>query len=143
MAPDASFLRVESGDLVRESGIVHGGTFLPAGLGLSASDWGPCTDILTGKLAFALSVDIHSWTVDKLYPALGGEPEKVPFGDVVIGARAWVFIHAATHKLLSAQLSRLYASVSSSLGRVHFLWVAAAENPLNRLYRVLVPPVHS
>jgi serine/threonine protein kinase len=36
-------------------------------------------DLHLGNLAFALSVDINSWTVEEIYAALGGEPDTVPF----------------------------------------------------------------
>jgi serine/threonine protein kinase len=36
-------------------------------------------DLHTGNLAFALSVDMNSWTVEEVYAALGGEPDTDPF----------------------------------------------------------------
>jgi hypothetical protein len=34
-------------------------------------------------MAFALTVDIQSWTVEEVYTALGGEPIKVPIGNAL------------------------------------------------------------
>ena len=60
-------------------GIAHGGSS-----SLSPPD-GPADfchpDLHASNLAFALTTDINSWSVQKLYEALGGKPEEVPLAD--------------------------------------------------------------
>jgi serine/threonine-protein kinase SRPK3 len=64
-------------------GIVHGGMFRTEYLLGERLTGGSTTDVHTGNVAFALSVDIHSWTVEEVYAALGGEPSKVPFHEAL------------------------------------------------------------
>jgi hypothetical protein len=42
-------------------------------------------DLHLGNLAFALSVDMNSWSVEDVYAALGGEPIMVPFSAALDG----------------------------------------------------------
>jgi hypothetical protein len=80
---------------------------------------GASTDLHTGNVAFALSVDIQSWTVEELYEALGGEPFKVPFAQApylsMSGLAPTDSPHQPKYLVSTPPVSRLWELCSSSL----------------------------
>ena len=70
----------EALEFLHSHGIVHAGMFHHRlGLLLVEQLTGCIIDLYPGNLAFALTVDTNSWTVEQLYAALGGEPVRIPF----------------------------------------------------------------
>ena len=72
--------RAEALAVLHSQGIVHAGKFHHRACLLEVELLAGCNiDLHPGNLAFALTVDTNSWTVEQLYEALGGKPVKIPF----------------------------------------------------------------
>jgi serine/threonine protein kinase len=75
-------------------------------------------DLHTGNLAFALSVDINSWTVEEVHAALGGEPDTDPFPADRYPSAASVTPGGSSHQpkylVYPPDVSRLFALCNTS-----------------------------
>jgi serine/threonine protein kinase len=87
----------------------------------------PTPDLHTGNIMFALTVDIHAWSVEEVYAALGGEPIKIPFHTAVqylCGLRPPTDLdspHQPQYLVLPPLVSRLWALCSSSTPNIRLI----------------------
>lgn len=82
VARSAAMQCTEALVFLHSQGIAHAGIFkflCRSGLILIEQLTGCILDLHLRNIAFEITADINSWTVEELYAALGGEPVKIPF----------------------------------------------------------------
>jgi serine/threonine protein kinase len=80
-------------------------------------------DLHLRNMAFPLSVDINSWTVEEVYAALGGEPYTIPFSDALGDASAHPrgSSHHPKHLVYPPTVPQLFALCNSSTPSIRII----------------------